>query len=72
MTPSMPSAADSHVVLVFISSTFRDMFREREILVKHIFRQLGGRLGPVANSARPFDTSRPLTYNPAMLEPCRL
>jgi hypothetical protein len=28
------------VVRVFISSTFRDMFRERDILVKRIFPQL--------------------------------
>ncbi|MCX6842184.1 MAG: DUF4062 domain-containing protein [candidate division WOR-3 bacterium] len=27
------------VVRVFISSTFRDMFRERDILVKRIFPQ---------------------------------
>jgi len=34
-----PSAKD-RVVRVFISSTFRDMFRERDILVKRIFPQL--------------------------------
>ena len=31
---------DRRVVRVFISSTFRDMFEEREILVKRIFPQL--------------------------------
>jgi hypothetical protein len=31
---------DQRVVRVFISSTFRDMFRERDILVKRIFPQL--------------------------------
>ena len=31
---------DQRVVRVFISSTFRDMFEEREILVKRIFPQL--------------------------------
>jgi hypothetical protein len=36
---SKPSAED-RVVRVFISSTFRDMFRERDILVKRIFPQL--------------------------------
>ncbi|MCX6844512.1 MAG: tetratricopeptide repeat protein [candidate division WOR-3 bacterium] len=34
-----PSAKD-RVVRVFISSTFRDMFRERDMLVKRIFPQL--------------------------------
>ena len=34
-----PSAAQ-RVVRVVISSTFRDMFRERDILVKRIFPQL--------------------------------
>ena len=33
-------AQQDRVVRVFISSTFRDMFREREILVKRIFPQL--------------------------------
>jgi len=31
---------DKRVVLVFISSTFRDMFRERDMMVKRIFPQL--------------------------------
>ena len=33
-------AQQNRVVRVFISSTFRDMFEEREILVKRIFPQL--------------------------------
>ena len=33
-------AQQDRVVRVFISSTFRDMFEEREILVKRIFPQL--------------------------------
>jgi len=34
-----PTAAKDRVVRVFISSTFPDMFEEREILVKRIFPQ---------------------------------
>jgi hypothetical protein len=33
-------ARDDSVVRVFISSTFRDMFKERGILVKRVFPQL--------------------------------
>jgi hypothetical protein len=40
MTAFVPSAADSRVARVFLSSKFRDMFRERDILVKRIFPQL--------------------------------
>jgi len=39
-TPSPHVSAQDRVVRVFISSTFRDMFEEREILVKRIFPQL--------------------------------
>ena len=35
--PDPHSSTPDRVVRVFISSTFRDMFEEREILVKHIF-----------------------------------
>jgi hypothetical protein len=34
-----PSSRD-RVVRVFISSTFRDMYRERDLLVKRVFPQL--------------------------------
>jgi hypothetical protein len=40
MKMAQPSTATNRVVRVFISSTFRDMFRERGILVKRIFPQL--------------------------------
>ena len=38
--PDPHSSTPDRVVRVFISSTFRDMFEEREILVKRIFPQL--------------------------------
>ena len=39
--PSPPSAAgEQRVIRVFVSSTFRDMHEEREILIKRIFPQL--------------------------------
>ncbi|MCX6842181.1 MAG: tetratricopeptide repeat protein [candidate division WOR-3 bacterium] len=37
---NLKPSAKERVVRVFISSTFRDMFRERDILVKRIFPQL--------------------------------
>jgi hypothetical protein len=35
-----PASGESRVIRVFVSSTFRDMHEEREILIKHIFPQL--------------------------------
>jgi hypothetical protein len=37
---SQPEQTKDRVVRVFISSTFRDMFRERDVLAKRIFQQL--------------------------------
>jgi hypothetical protein len=32
--------SNDHVIRVFISSTFRDMMRERDLLVKEVFPEL--------------------------------
>lgn len=40
MTSQNKIDTESHIIRVFISSTFRDMNQEREELVKHIFPQL--------------------------------
>src|SRR5438094_8479858 len=37
---TLQPAAEERLVRIFVSSTFRDMHAEREVLVKHVFPQL--------------------------------
>lgn len=59
--PSQPPSQD-RVIRVFISSTFRDMMRERDLLVKEVFPELRRKCAKRFVTNRVMDATEPVRW----------